>query len=271
MKPVIITEQNPIASVGLKLVVKGSQIWDDQQAACYLKGIEQSDYAEKLGNTLLESIGKQTQLLDIGAGAGTVSRRILENNAQWTAIEPNAFLADYLTAHQSIWPFQLNVIQQSWQQTATDDLAVHDASLAANTSGPLSETRDFWHWQRQQTKRLMIWIVPAQSGPRGKCLSGFLPVSLHGESTGSPVREILDALGDNYQPDQLVTVDWTFQQSFADFHSANSYFQQVFNPAADPEKASALTAYLTSKLQPNGDALLAKAAKKSAVLIWTFN
>ncbi|WP_430009778.1 hypothetical protein [Methylophaga lonarensis] len=271
MKPATSTELKPIASAALHLAGNTPQIWDDQQAAYYLKGIEQSDYAEKLGNTLLELVGKQAQLLDIGAGAGTVSRRILENNAQWTAIEPNAFLADYLTAHQSIWPFQLNVIQQSWQQTASDDLAVHDASLAANTSGPLSETRDFWHWQRQQTKRLMIWIVPAQSGPRGKCLSGFLPASLHGEVMGSPIHEILDALGDDCQPNQLVTVDWTFQQSFADFHSADSYFQQVFNPAADPEKASALTAYLTSKLQPDGDALLAKAAKKSAVLIWTFN
>ncbi|EMR11934.1 hypothetical protein MPL1_13023, partial [Methylophaga lonarensis MPL] len=133
MKPATSTELKPIASAALHLAGNTPQIWDDQQAAYYLKGIEQSDYAEKLGNTLLELVGKQAQLLDIGAGAGTVSRRILENNAQWTAIEPNAFLADYLTAHQSIWPFQLNVIQQSWQQTASDDLAVHDASLAANT------------------------------------------------------------------------------------------------------------------------------------------
>lgn len=246
-------------------------IWNNQQAELYLKGIEQSDYADNVGSRLLELIGPQTQLLDIGAGVGTISRKILTENAGWTAIEPNAFLVDQLTANASSWPYQLSVLPYCWQQLNEHELEIHDVSLAANTSGPMYDTKTFWHWQQSLTRRLMIWIVPAQNGPHGKCLSGFLPEHLHGEKVGSTLEASLEQLGPAMQPDTITMVDWTFRQSFADYQQANHYFQNTFNPSAEPRLKEALSKYLDEFLQSDGNAFFATAAKKSAVLIWHFN
>lgn len=254
------TVQSPLAS-----------IWNDQQAALYLKGIEQSDYANNVGARLLELIGPQTQLLDIGAGVGTISREILAENASWTAIEPNAFLVDQLKMHATSLPYQLSVLPYCWQQLNKHELEIHDVSLAANTSGPVYDTKTFWQWQRRLTRRLMIWIVPAQNGPHGKCLSGFLPEHLHGEKIGSSLNGIVEQLGPAMQPDTITMVDWTFRQSFADYHQANDYFQNTFNQSAEPWLAEALSKYLDEFLQSDGNAFYATAAKKSAVLIWQFN
>ncbi|THK42158.1 hypothetical protein E8Q33_05085 [Methylophaga sp. SB9B] len=248
-----------------------SPIWDDQQAAFYLKGIEQSDYAEKVGASLLEAIGIQTNLLDIGAGVGSISRRILADHALWTAIEPNHFLASYLTSHAEKWPYQLSVMQSSWQRLTANEIKPHKTSLAANTSGPVYDTKSFWHWQRNYTTDLMIWIVPAQDGPRGKCLSGFLSPELHGEAVGSSLETIVDELDESMQPHQIFTVDWTFRQDFSTPEEANQYFQHNFNTTADPEKAQAISNYLTLHLKQEGKQFFASAAKKSAVLIWKFN
>lgn len=56
----------------------------------------------------------------------------------------------------------------------------------------------------------MVWVVPAQAGPRGMCLAGRLPSAWHGEDETPAVDLALAALGPERATDHLVVADWTF-------------------------------------------------------------
>lgn len=246
-------------------------VWDDTQAKFYLTAIEQSDYASKVGSAIQNHIGKQASLLDVGAGAGTLAKTLLADNALYTAIEPNAFLAQHLKSKASEWPFYMQVLQTTWQQVTAESLPKSAVSLAANTPAPLQDPHTFWHWMRQFTQQTMIWVVPNQNGPHGACLSGFLPATLHDEIEQSPLPEVLSALGDELTPNYIEYVDWCFSVRFETLAEAESYFQRRFNSDADSVKTAALNTYLQQHLTPIKGGYLATAPKSSALLFWHLN
>jgi hypothetical protein len=263
------TSACPIPSIGGQPPASGvREVWDDAEARFYMEGISRSDYARAVGGRLHDLLGSQAELLDIGAGAGTLGLPLLAPGARWTAVEPNAFLAGHLRSRSPRWPYRLNVVESTWQALGPGDVPMHDASVAANTCGPLDDPEGFWWWMRARTERVMAWVVPAQEGPHGICLSGFLPPELHGEDMEPPARKVLARLGDHLRPDHVEMVDWTFHYRFADAESANRYFNRRFNPAGDPARAHALSAHLEENLVPVLDGQLASAPKRSACLIW---
>lgn len=243
-------------------------VWDDAQAEFYMEGISRSDYGQAVGGRLRELLGGQTELLDVGAGAGTMGLPLLTPGARWTAVEPSPFLAGYLNRHGVRWACRPAVIQATWQSLGQGEVPVHDAALAANTCGPLDDTRGFWRWMRSHARRVMVWVVPAQEGPHGVCLSGFLAPDLHGEDMTPPIRGVLERLGDDLKPDRMETVDWTFRYRFADHGTAKRYFQQRFNECGDHSRECALSAYLEENLKAVPGGVLASAPKRSACLIW---
>jgi len=246
-------------------------IWDNAQAKFYLSGIEQSDYASKVGSAIQTRIGLQSSFLDVGAGAGTLAKNLLADDAIYTAIEPNAFLANHLKSKAPEWPFDVRVLQKIWQQVEPGSLSKSDVSLAANTPAPLQNPYTFWHWMRQFTQHTMIWVVPNQNGPHGACLSGFLPPSLHGEIEQSPLPDVLSALGNELEPHHIEYVDWCFSVQFETLGEAENYFQQRFNSEANSAKTTALNTYLQHHLKPISGGYLATAPKSSALLIWHMN
>jgi len=246
-------------------------IWDNAQAKFYLSGIEQSDYASKVGSAIQTRIGLQSSFLDVGAGAGTLAKKLLADDAIYTAIEPNGFLANHLESKAPEWPFNVHVLQKIWQQVAPASLPKSDVSLAANTPAPLQNPYTFWHWMRQFTQHTMIWVVPNQNGPHGACLSGFLPATLHGEIEQSPLPDVLSALGDELKPHHIEYVDWSFSVRFETLAEAENYFQHRFNSEADLTKATTLNTYLQHHLKPSSGGYLATAPKSSALLFWNLN
>lgn len=245
-----------------------SQVWSDIEAQFYLNGMSQSDYAQRVGGRLRELIGLQRELLDVGAGGGTMGLPLLAPKAHWTAIEPNQFLANHLREHAGLWPYQLRVMQARWQQLSIDSITPHESSLAANTCGPVSDTRQFWHWLRARTRNVMAWVLPAQNGPRGICLAGFLPSELHGEASQPAHENVLLQLGNDLRPHHVDYVDWTFHYRFTNRESAEQYFQQRFHAPAGSQRARTLSVHLDNHLIHTVNGCWASAPKRSACFIW---
>lgn len=100
----------PSTSAGAMPAIEGGapaagvrEVWDDAEARFYMEGISRSDYARAVGGRLRELLGSQDELLDVGAGAGTLGLPLLAPGARWTAVEPNAFLAGHLRSRSSRW------------------------------------------------------------------------------------------------------------------------------------------------------------------------
>ncbi len=251
-------------------VPQPAPVWADDAARFYLEGIEQSNYAERVGGLLHSLLADTDSLLDVGAGGGTLPASFLSRSAAWTAVEPNAFLADALQDLGSREGFRLQVLRAVWQQLGELSLQPHDTVLAASMCGPLEQPEVFWKYLAPLCKRRMVWSVPAQRGPRQACLSGALPAALHGEDETPAVELILKRLPSSLQPHAVHVADWTFSYRFADFSAADSWFQQRFNPACRVSTGVALRAHLEQVAVNDGPAVIIHAPKRSACLVWDF-
>lgn len=246
------------------------QVWGDDDARFYLQGLQQSDYAARLGGLLGAVLADTGSLLDVGAGAGTLPAAFLKDDAQWTAIEPNDYLATELERLGALRPVPPRVIRSVWQELGELQLGQHESVLAANMCGPLDDPVAFWERLAPFCTRTMVWTVPAQRGPRKACLSGALPASLHGEDETPAVELVLAALPASMQPDEVRYADWTFSFEFPDPEAAFAYFDHKFNPQGDAARAGALRAHLQRTLQPTFRGVTARSPRKGACLVWHF-
>ena len=65
-------------------------------ARLYLRMMAQSDYAARLA----PAVGKNyVDVLDIGAGGGSVTRHCLADSTRWCAVEPNPAMDEVLAYH----------------------------------------------------------------------------------------------------------------------------------------------------------------------------
>lgn len=245
-------------------------IWSTRDARFYLEGIERSDYAQRMGPLVAKPLGGMASLLDIGAGAGTLPRTFFDRAKQWTAVEPNAYLAARLRELRKKEGFRLRVIEDVWQRLVCYRISRHDALLAANTAAPLIDPLGFWQTLAPYARRCMVWTVPAQRGPRRWCLSGALPAHLHGEDEIPAVEIVLSRLPASLQPQEVTFAEWTFHYDFSDFVAANDWFQQRFNPRGLPERRRALRAHLERTLIIVPEGVRAIASKRGACLVWKF-
>lgn len=252
------------------LAAQSGPVWADDAARFYLEGIEQSNYAQRVGGLLRDLLGDVSSLLDVGAGGGTLPASFLARSAHWTAVEPNAYLADALESLASREGFRLQVIRAVWQQLGQMPMAPHDAVLAASMCGPLEQPEAFWQLLAPLCKRRMVWSVPAQRGPRQACLSGALPAALHGEDETPAVELILERLPSSLQPHAVHVADWTFSYRFADFSAADAWFQQRFNPDSHASIAAALRTHLEQVAVSEEQAVTIHVPKSSACLVWDF-
>lgn len=237
-------------------------VWSDAEARFYAEALDGSDYGERLGAALAAALPAPASLLDLGAGAGHPVQDWLPPHAQWTALEPNAYLRGRLSAHRRP---PLRVLDALWQELPQLGLAPHDIAFCANIGGPLEAPCALLGVMRAQANRAVVWVVPAQRGPRRWCLAGALPTALHGECEAPAVDQVLEALGPTRQPSRNMSVPWHFRASFESLAAAAAYCTARL-PHAPHE---AILKHLTATAEPlPGGGVRLTAPKHSALLIW---
>lgn len=164
----------------------------------YAAGIDTSDYVAHVAPLLRAAVPRIGDLLDVGAGGGQLGQAVRDPLAAWIAIEPNMGMQQRLRA--LVPPPHL--LPVGWQQA---DLSAGSADtvLAANIAAPLTDAGVFLRQCRTWARNNVIWLVPAQRGPRGLCLAGCLPPAWHGEDETPGIDVVLRNLPPCDQPSTL--------------------------------------------------------------------
>lgn len=242
----------------------GPVLWNEQAVSFYLNAIRLSDYEQRVGGHLRGLVGPTSSLLDIGAGSGSPGAALLAPRATWTTLEPNKLLADYLARR----PERPSVHTQRWQALDSLELQPHELVLAANMPGPLDDPERFLDTLTPFVTRAVIWVVPAQRGPKRYCLADFLPSQLHGEDCLPAVNQVLKQLPSGKQPDVVQEVDWTFTGRFPHQRAAQTHFEERFNPSGCQQASKTIRERLEALTGAADGSVDISVPKRSACLIW---
>lgn len=242
-------------------------IWPDRAARFYAQALDRSDYGQAVAHALGDA--RPASLLDIGAGAGHPVAPWLPHDARWTAIEPSRYLRARLGRLARREPRAITTHDATWEMLPQLGLARHDWTWAANIGATQSHPHALLGRMRALARQRVIWLVPAQPGPRRWCLSGALPAHLHGEGERPGVELVLEALGRAAAPTRVLTAPWTFRARFDDLAAATEHcaMQLALPPGAACR--AAIHDVLACHSQPLLDGGVEVAARKhSALLIW---
>ena len=227
----------------------------------YAAGIDRSDYVARVGPLIRQDVRDIGDLLDIGAGGGQLGHVLRAPNRRWTAIEPSSNMRVRLA--------RLNdpprVIAGGWEAA---DLSVgeHDTVLAANIAAPLQEPNAFLARCLAWARRTVIWVVPAQEGPRGMCFAGCLPAAWHREDETPGVEVVLRKLAPSARPHALAVVDWTFTGIVADVAELANYLADRLG--WPDSRRPDMRAHLARQARRDAGGYRLDIPRKSAVLVW---
>jgi hypothetical protein len=227
----------------------------------YAAGIDTSDYVSRVTPLIRRSVGEIGDLLDIGAGGGQLGAALRAPSRSWTAIEPWAGMRARLARRDD----PPHVLAVGWD-AADVPAASHDTVLAANIAAPLQAPSAFLQKCLAWTRRAVVWVVPAQHGPRGMCFAGCLPAQWHGEDETPGIDIVLRALGPSAQPASIAHADWTFSGIVPDLERLARYLagRLGWPESRRPEMIAHLADQ--AKSDPRGHRL--DIPRTSAVLVW---
>ena len=240
----------------------------DAQASLYLDMIAGSTYADALVPALDTRFH---DVLDVGAGGGTLTRRCLVDGGQWTAVEPNRTMGRALAeAALALRARRIRFTHLPCTWEALPDGVVADTVLAANIGAAHHTAEVLFSALAPRARREMIWIVAAQEGPSTFCLAGMLPPELHLADTTPAYLRTLAQLGPGRAPQEIAFADWECRMHFSSTAAALDHFLSRLDTPRDSARGQAIDRHLLSLLTPSTDGVLARCPKRSAILRWTF-
>lgn len=227
----------------------------------YAAAIDTSDYVARVAPLVRARVPGIGDLLDVGAGGGQLGHALRAPGRAWTAIEPSSNMQARLVRLDH--PPRL--ISGGWE-AADVQSAAHDTVLAANIAAPLQQPSAFLRRCLAWARRTVVWVVPAQQGPRGLCFAGCLPSEWHGEDETPGVDIVLRALAPSEHPHSVELAEWTFTGLVADIEELASYLAGRLG-WPDSRRAE-MTAHLVSRAKRDGVACRLEIPRRSAVLVW---
>lgn len=229
----------------------------------YAGGIDTSDYVARVAPLIRAAVPQIGDLLDVGAGGGQLGCAMRDPLAAWTAIEPGLGMLKRLRA---IVP-PPHLVPTGWRD-ADLPLGCADTVLAANIAAPLTETGAFLTQCRAWARKSVVWLVPAQHGPRGLCLAGCLPRVWHGEDETPGVDIVLRNLPPRDRPAIIARAEWTFRAVVPDLSRMAAYLADRLGWAASDPRRADLRDHLAAKAVPIACGHRLSVPRASALLVW---
>lgn len=228
----------------------------------YAAAIDTSDYVARVAPVVRDLVPAVGALLDVGAGGGQLGAALHEPPFPWTAIEPSPSMRARLAA----LPVPPRIVPQGWEEAYIAP-AAHDSVLAA-TMPAVFDAERFLTRCRSWARRTVVWVVPAQLGPRGLCFAGCLPREWHGEDETPGVDLVLESLPASMPPDAIAFVLWTFTGIVKDLTRLAAWLADRLGwPASDARRAE-LVRHLEAQARPHAAGHRLDIPRKSAVLVW---
>jgi SAM-dependent methyltransferase len=227
----------------------------------YASAIDTSDYVSRVSPQLRRLVPDIGKLLDVGAGGGQLGAALQDRSLPWSAIEPSPTMRARL-ARLHVPP---HIVASPWNE-AWIARESHDTVLAATMPAFFDHTEAFLARCRDWARRAVVWVVPAQAGPRGLCFAGCLPSEWHREDETPGIALVLKNLAS--RPDEIAFVDWTFSGVVQNLPRLASYLADRLGWPPTDERRPRLLAHLAAQAKPDAAGLRLDIARKSAVLVW---
>jgi hypothetical protein len=228
----------------------------------YAAAIDTSDYVSRVAPQVRRLVPEIGRLLDVGAGGGQLGASLHDRAYPWTAIEPSPIMRARLQRLHA----PPHVVFGRWEE-AWVAAAAHDTVLAATMPALFDHPAAFLARCRDWARRAVVWVVPAQAGPRGLVFAGCLPRDWHREDETPGIDLVLNGLGAS-RPHEVAFVDWTFSGVVKDLPRLAAYLADRLGwPPAD-ERRPRLLAHLEAQARPDAAGLRLDIPRKSAVLAW---
>lgn len=229
----------------------------------YAAGIDTSDYVARVAPLIQAAVPSIGELLDIGAGGGQLSASLRVPGRAWSVIEPAPLMQRRLEALDPA----PRLVRSGWKEAGLP-AACADTVLAANMPAPLTEPAAFLAQCRAWARRSIVWLVPAQHGPRGICLAGCLPQAWHREDETPGVALVLRGLSPGEQPAIVAEAAWTFTAVVADLARTARSLADRLGWAPDDPRRPDLLGHLAAQAMPVPAGHRLSVARTSAILVW---
>ena len=228
----------------------------------YASGIDTSDYVARVLPLLRAAVPEPGDLLDIGAGGGQLGRAYRQEGHDWVALEPSPTMRRRLER----LPSRPRIVPSGWEEAEV--AGAFDTVLAANMAGPLTSAEAFLARCRSWSRRDVVWLVPAQNGPRGLCLAGCLPREWHGEDERPGLEIVLEQLPPDDRPLLVGQADWSFRLDVPSVPAIASYLADRLGWSSGDTRRPALRDHLAAAAEPHASGFRLTVPRASAVLAW---
>jgi hypothetical protein len=229
----------------------------------YAAAIDTSDYVAKVAPLVRGAVSVVGDLLDIGAGGGQLGHALRQPDKRSIAIEPSSRMRARLSALQPA----PEVVAGGWQE-ANLPAASADTVLAATMPAYFDEPEIFLARCHRWARRTIVWVVPAQAGPRGLCFAGCLPKEWHGEDETPGIDLVWRALPPASRPRDVVVAKWTFTGVVADLDRLAAYLADRLAWTPSDVRRDRLARHLADKAKPDSHGWRLEIPRTSAVCIW---
>lgn len=229
----------------------------------YAAAIDTSDYVAKVAPLVRAAVPATGDLLDIGAGGGQLGHALRQPGRRSVAVEPSSRMRTRLAALDP----PPEIIAGGWQE-ATIASGSFDTVLAATMPAYFDEPELFLARCHLWTRRTIVWVVPAQAGPRGLCFAGCLPADWHGEDETPGIEIVRRRLSPGSRPRDVVFADWTFTGVVADLDRLAAYLADRLGWTPPDDRRGRLARHLAAQARPDAAGWRLEIPRKSAVCIW---
>jgi len=245
----------------------------------YASAIDTSDYVAAVAPVVRRLLPETGRLLDVGAGGGQIGGAIRDPGrdpgcdpgrdpgrdpgAPWTAIEPSAAMRARLQRYTP----PPRIVASGWQR-ATIAPHAHDTVLAATMPAYFDQPEAFLARCRAWARRAVVWIVPAQAGPRGLGFAGCLPAAWHREDETPGIEVVLRGLAPGSRPHEVAFATWTFSGVVADLEGLAAYLADRLGWPRSDLRRQRLLDHLRVQARPDPQGHRLDIPRTSAVLVW---
>ena len=142
--------------------------------------------------SVLQALGDDGTLLDVGAGTGRVSLPIAAHGFELTAVEPDERMADALEADAGRRDVPVRLIRDRWPEAAAG-AGAHDVVLSANVVYDVADIGPFvaalHHWARRA-----VVIECGTAHPWARLSRYFTALHGIGQPSGPAVENLADVI-----------------------------------------------------------------------------
>jgi len=228
----------------------------------YAAAMDTSDYVPAVAPLVRRLVPEIGDLLDVGAGGGQIGQALAGPERGFTAIEPSPTMRKRLAALRPA----PEIRACGWKEAPIADGAF-DTVLAATMPACFDEPELFLARCRAWARRSVVWVVPAQQGPKGMCFAGCLPREWHGEDETPGIELVLAALPRRHHPAALEVVEWTFTGIVADLEALAHWMADRLGWSADPRRGR-LIEHLAAQARRERAGWRLQIPRKSAICVW---